>query len=52
MIIVSHSIGFLTGLADNLLYMEGGQIVEYGETQAVLNSPRDPRTKDFLQQAK
>jgi ABC-type polar amino acid transport system ATPase subunit len=52
MIIVSHSIGFLAGLADNLLYMEGGQIVEYGETQAVLNSPKDPRTKDFLQQAK
>src|SRR5262252_5602876 len=30
MVIVSHSIGFLEGLADNLLYMEGGDVVEYG----------------------
>ncbi|HZE69314.1 MAG TPA: amino acid ABC transporter ATP-binding protein [Pyrinomonadaceae bacterium] len=52
MVIVSHSIGFLTGLADNLLYLEGGEVVEYGETQALLTSPRDPRTASFLQQAK
>ena len=52
MVIVSHSIGFLEGLADQLLYMEGGEVVEYGETETVLNSPLDPRTKDFLQQAK
>ena len=52
MVIVSHSIGFLTGLADNLLYMEAGEVVEYGETRAMLNAPRDSRTKDFLQQAK
>jgi polar amino acid transport system ATP-binding protein len=52
MIIVSHSIGFLAGLADHLLYMESGQIVEHGETESVLNSPQDPRTRDFLAQAK
>jgi ABC-type polar amino acid transport system ATPase subunit len=52
MVIVSHSIGFLEGLADQLLYMEGGEVVEYGETETVLKSPQDPRTKDFLQQAK
>ncbi|MFS8084588.1 MAG: amino acid ABC transporter ATP-binding protein [Acidobacteriota bacterium] len=51
MVIVSHSIGFLEGLADNLLYMEGGEVVEYGETDKILNSPVDPRTKDFVQQA-
>src|ERR1700704_2184737 len=51
MVIVSHSIGFLVGLADNLLYMEGGEVVEYGETEKILNSPGDPRTKDFVQQA-
>src|SRR6266545_7214523 len=39
MVIVSHSIGFLEGLADNLLYMEGGEVVEYGETDKLLNSP-------------
>jgi polar amino acid transport system ATP-binding protein len=52
MVIVSHSIGFLEGLADNLLYMEGGEVVEYGETEKILNSPVDPRTQDFVQQAK
>jgi ABC-type polar amino acid transport system ATPase subunit len=50
-VVVSHSIGFLIGLADYLLYMEGGQAIEYGETDNVLNSPTDPRTRDFVQQA-
>lgn len=52
MVIVSHSIGFLVGLADNLLYIEGGQIIEYGKTDTILNSPQDARTKDFVQEAK
>jgi len=52
MVIVSHSIGFLDGLADRLLYMENGEAVEYGETNQLLNSPSDPRTKDFVEQAK
>ncbi|PYS69573.1 MAG: hypothetical protein DMF73_14430 [Acidobacteria bacterium] len=52
MVIVSHSIGFLEGLADQLLYMEGGEVVECGDTDQILNSPQDPRTKDFVQQAK
>jgi polar amino acid transport system ATP-binding protein len=52
MVVVSHSTGFLIGLADNLLYMEGGEAIECGETDQILNSPVDPRTKDFVQQAK
>ena len=52
MVIVSHSIGFLEGLADQLLYMEGGEVIEFGETKQILKSPRDPRTKDFVEQAK
>jgi ABC-type polar amino acid transport system ATPase subunit len=51
MIIISHSMGFLGGVADNILFMEGGLVVEHGPTEAVLNSPKDPRTKDFLEQA-
>jgi len=51
MIIISHSIGFLGGVSDNILFMEGGVAVEFGPTGEVLNSPQDPRTKDFLQQA-
>ena len=50
MIIVSHAIGFLIGLADHLLYMEGGEVIEYSETDKLLNSPSDPRTMDFVRQ--
>ena len=51
MIIISHSMGFLGGVSDNILFMEGGVAVEYGPTEEVLNSPKDPRTRDFLKQA-
>lgn len=51
MIIISHSMGFLGGVSDQILYMEGGVAVEYGPTDDVLNSPQDDRTKDFLKQA-
>ncbi|HEY6806516.1 MAG TPA: amino acid ABC transporter ATP-binding protein [Pyrinomonadaceae bacterium] len=51
MIIISHSIGFLGGVSDNLLYMEGGHVVEHGPTEQVLNAPKDPRVKEFISQA-
>ena len=51
MLIISHSMGFLSGVADNILFMEGGFVVEHGPTDQVLNSPKDARTKDFLEQA-
>jgi len=51
MIIISHSIGFLGGVSDSLLYMEGGLVVEHGPTDQVLNSPKDSRVKDFIAQA-
>lgn len=51
MIIISHSMGFLSGVADNILFMEGGYAVEFGPTEDVLHSPKDARTKEFLQQA-
>src|SRR5881394_602965 len=52
MVIVSHSIGFLDGLADQLLYIEGGEVVELGVAEQILNSPSDPRTKDFVDQVR
>lgn len=51
MVIVSHSLGFLAGAADYLLYLEGGEVVEQGVTKEVLNSPKDPRTKEFIRHA-
>ena len=51
MIIISHSMGFLGGVADQILFMEGGLVVEHGPAQELLESPQDPRTKEFLEQA-
>lgn len=51
MIVISHSMNFLGGVADNILFMEGGHVVEHGPPDQLLNSPKDPRTKDFLEQA-
>ena len=51
MIIISHSIGFLEGVSDHILYMEGGLVVEHGPTAEVLNSPKDQRLKEFISQA-
>ena len=51
MIIISHSMGFLGGVADDILFMDGGLVVEHGPAEQVLNSPQDTRTKDFLEQA-
>ena len=51
MIIISHSIGFLSGVADNVLFMEGGVVVEQGPTAEIMNSPKDARTRDFLSSA-
>ncbi len=50
MVIVSHSIKFLEGVSDQLLYMESGEAVEFGDKEQVLRDPRDPRTRDFLKQ--
>src|SRR6476659_4629683 len=44
MIIISHSMNFLSGVADNILFMEGGYVVEHGPTDQILDSPKDPRT--------
>ncbi len=48
MIIISHSMWFLGGVSDNILFMEGGVVVEYGPTDEIMQSPKDARTKDFL----
>jgi len=51
MIIISHSMGFLAGVSDNILFMEDGVAVEFGPAEQLINSPQDARTKDFLIQA-
>ena len=49
LVIVSHSINFLKGLADYLAYMESGEVVEFGSASELIASPQDERTKMFLE---
>ena len=48
MIIVTHEIGFAREVADRVLFMESGALVEIGTAQEVLGAPKQARTKEFL----
>ncbi len=48
LVIVTHEIGFAREVADNVLFMERGRIVEAGPPAIVLDAPAHPRTREFL----
>jgi polar amino acid transport system ATP-binding protein len=48
MIVVSHEMGFAREVADRVVFMDDGQIVEEGTPTAVFNAPQQERTKTFL----
>lgn len=48
MIIVSHEIGFAREVADTVVFMADGRIVEAGPPAQVLDAPREERTRTFL----
>jgi len=48
MVIVTHEMGFAREVADRVLFMDGGYIVEEGTPEEVFSNPQHPRTKDFL----
>jgi polar amino acid transport system ATP-binding protein len=48
MVVVTHEMGFARQVADSLLFMDRGVIVESGDPEQVLGSPQSPRTKSFL----
>ncbi|OPF72338.1 ectoine/hydroxyectoine ABC transporter ATP-binding protein EhuA [Streptomyces antioxidans] len=48
MIVVTHEIGFAREVADTVVFMDGGRIVERGTPAEVLDAPRHERTKAFL----
>ncbi len=49
LVVVSHSLNFLKGLADILAYVEAGEFVEVGDTEEMIKAPKDQRTKYFLE---
>jgi polar amino acid transport system ATP-binding protein len=48
MVVVTHEMGFARDVADRVLFIDGGVIVEQGPARALLNQPQHPRTQDFL----
>ena len=48
MIVVTHEMGFARDVADRVIFMDGGVIVEQGSPQDVFDHPQHERTKDFL----
>ena len=48
MVVVTHEMRFAQSVADQVLFMDGGVVVERGEPAAVLTDPREARTRTFL----
>jgi ABC-type polar amino acid transport system ATPase subunit len=48
MVVVTHEIGFAREVGDQVVFMDGGVIVEQGKPAGVLDSPREERTRRFL----
>ena len=48
MVVVTHEMGFAREVADRVLFLDHGVIVEQGRAIDVLSNPQHPRTQDFL----
>lgn len=48
MVIVTHAMQFARDVADRVVFMDGGRIVEEGPAEQVINHPREQRTREFL----
>ena len=48
MAVVTHEIGFAREVADRVLFMAGGKILEEGTPEEIFEHPKDPRLQDFL----
>lgn len=48
MIIVTHEMSFARDVADRVIFMDGGVIVEQGDAREVINNPKEERTRQFL----
>jgi ABC-type polar amino acid transport system ATPase subunit len=48
MLVVTHEMGFVRQVADRVIFMDEGKIVEEGTPSQLFDNPKHPRTKDFL----
>ena len=49
MVVVTHEMGFAREVADRVIFMDGGKIVEEGTPEDIFQHPQQQRTKDFLE---
>jgi polar amino acid transport system ATP-binding protein len=48
MIVVTHEMSFAREVADHVVFMDGGVVVEQGDPKSVIDNPQHPRTRSFL----
>ncbi|HEY4690037.1 MAG TPA: amino acid ABC transporter ATP-binding protein [Anaerolineae bacterium] len=48
MLVVTHEMGFAGEVADRIIFMDDGRIVEEGPPEQIFSAPSDPRTRQFL----
>ena len=48
MVIVTHEMSFARDVADRVIFMDGGVIVEQGDPKDVISNPKEERTRQFL----
>lgn len=48
MVVVTHEMGFAREVADWIVYMHDGEIIERGDPDQFFNNPQEERTKEFL----
>ena len=49
MVVVTHEMGFAKDVADRVIFMDGGKIVEEGPPEVIFTAPKEERTKAFLE---
>lgn len=48
MIVVTHEMGFARQVADRVIFMDGGEVIETGTPQDIFSNPQETRTQNFL----
>jgi len=48
MVLATHEMGFATQVADEVCFLESGNIIERGTAEQVLHNPQNPKTQEFL----
>jgi len=52
MLVVTHELAFAEAVCDRVVFMEGGRVIETGTPATIFGSPRQARTREFIQRAR